>query len=149
MSNAEPKTINHHCLPILSHDNFADWEMAIISFLTGAPDHIRVIEQCPDSANALVDPARPTAPADEVILWDASECEALAVIMTTASKLHRDVILKHRAERKPVYELWVKICDAHQSRNASLRHQAWMEFFSTRKGADEPYSMYIARKTGL
>ncbi len=40
--------------------------------------------------------------------------------MSTASKLHRKVILKHRAERKPIYELWTKIWDSHQSHDYSV-----------------------------
>ena len=97
----------------------------------------------------MVDPARPTTPPDAVTLWDASEREAMSVIMTTASRLHRDIILKHRAERGAVFKLWTTICDAHQSRDASLRHQAWIEFFSSKKTSGETYSAYIARKEGL
>ena len=123
MSDADTVTRGHHRLPMLTRDNFPDWEIAIISVLTGAADHVRVIEQRPDPNGTkkitLIDPIRPTTPVDDVVKWDASEREAMSVIMTTASKLHRDVILKHRAERQPVYKLWTFICDAHQSRDAS------------------------------
>ena len=154
MSDADATiTRGHHCLPILMHDNFPDWEIAIISVLTGAADHARVIEPRPDPTdtknNVLINPTRPKSPADDVAKWDASEREAMSVIMTTASKLHRDVILKHRADRAPVFKLWTFICDAHQSRDASHRHQAWIEFFSMRKAPDESYLAYVACKEGL
>ena len=120
MSDADTVTRGHHRLPMLTHDNPPDREIAIISVLTGAADHVRVIEQRPDTKDTkeitLIDPIRPST---DVVKWDASECEAMSVIMTTASKLHRDVILKHCAERQPVYKLWTFICDAHQSRDAS------------------------------
>ena len=141
--------MGHHRLPVLTYDNFADWEIGIISFLTGAADHVRVIEQRPNAKDELVDPVRPTSPPEEVAKWDSSEREAMSVIMTTASRIHRDVILKHRAERGAVFKLWTKICDAHQSRDASLRYQAWIEFLSWKKTSDETYSAYIASKEGL
>jgi len=148
MSEPDAITMGHHRIPILTHDNFSDWEIAIISYLTITSDHIRVIEQRTNSAGVLADPARPSD-AKEANKWDASECEALGIIMATASKLHREVILKHRADKGAVYRLWVKICNSHQSRDASLRHQAWMEFFTTRKAPDESYSAYVTRKEGL
>ena len=142
MPDVETVSRGHHRLPILTHDNFAHWEMAIISFLTGAPDHVRVIEQRPKAKGELVDPVRP----EEVVKWGSPEREAMSVIITTASKLHRDVILKHRAERGTVFKA---MDEAHQPRDASLRHQAWIEFFSSKKTSDESYSAYIARKEGL
>lgn len=93
----------------------------VISFLTIASGHVRVIEQRPDDKGTLVDPTRPTSAADAA-MWDASEREVLGIIMSAASKLHREVILKHRTDKEPIYKLWVKICSLHQSRDASLRH---------------------------
>ncbi len=123
--------------------------MAIISVLTGMADHVHVIEQRPDAKDVLIDPACPMAPPDEIAKWDASECEAMSVIMMMASKLHRDVILKHCTARKPVFKLFTFICDAHQSCDASHRHQAWIEFFSLRKAPNETYSAYMTHKEGL
>ena len=37
----------------------------------------------------------------------------------------------------------------HQSRDASLHHQAWLEFFSTHKSHDESYSALASRMEGL
>ena len=37
----------------------------------------------------------------------------------------------------------------HQSCDASLHHQAWHKFFSTRKGPDESYSEFATRMEGL
>jgi hypothetical protein len=148
MSDSNNVTMGLHRLPILTHDNSADWEIAVISFLTNASDHSRVIEQRPDGKGTLVDPVRPTHPT-EATKWDASECEAFGITMSTALKLHREIILKHRADREPVHKLWVKLCNSHQSRDASLRHHAWLEFFTTRKASDESYSAYVARKVGL
>jgi len=96
----------------------------------------------------MANPTRPTG-VTEAGKWDASEREALGIIMSTASKLHREIILKHCANGEPIYKLWTKIYNLHQSRDASLRHQAWMEFFTARKMPDESYSAYMARKEGL
>ncbi len=77
MSDLETVSVGHHRLPVLSHDNFADWEIVITSFLTGASDHVRVIEQRPDAKNnenSLVDPVRPTTPTDDVAKWGESSC---------------------------------------------------------------------------
>jgi hypothetical protein len=61
-----------------------------LSFLTGASDHVRVIEARTGSAGALADPLRPTGIA-EGSKWDASEREVRRAIMSTASKLHREL----------------------------------------------------------
>jgi len=148
MSDSDSVGMGHHRIPVLTHDNFADWEVAVMSALTNSSDHMRVIEQRADGRGRMTNPTRPTD-LTEASWWDASECEALGIIMSTASKLHREIILKHRADREPVYKLWTKICSLHQSRDASLRHQAWMEFFTARKTSDESYSAYMARKEGL
>ena len=148
MSEPDTITMGHHCILILTHDNFSDWEIAIISYLTNTSDHVRVIKQRTNSMGVLADPAQPSD-AKEANKWDTSEREALSIIMATVSKLHREVILKHCADKGAVYRLWVKICNSHQSRDASLHHQAWMEFFTTRKAPDESYSAYVMRKEGL
>src|SRR6266853_4128080 len=74
---------------------------------------------------------------------------ALGVIMSTASKLHTEILLRHCDSGRPVFELWEKIGSMHQSRDASLRHQAWLQFFSARKSTDESYSELASRMEGL
>ena len=140
--------MSHHHLPALTQDNFGDWEMAIISYLMNTADHICVIKQHPDDKDMLTDLKRPTVAADTKE-WDTSKHEALGVIMSTASKLHCELILKHCADRKPVYKLWTKICSLHQSCNSSLHHQAYLEFFMMHKMPDESYSAYVAHKEDL
>ena len=77
--------------------------------------------------------------------WGASEGEALGTIMSTASKLYRESI-KHRVGKGPVYKL---LYSSRQSSDASLRHQAWLEFFTTREAPDEFYSACVTRKEAL
>ena len=139
---------HHHGIPVLSYDNFDYWEIQVISFLTGASDHVRVIEPCHDATGRLVDPVCPTD-AGEKVKWGLSEREALGIIMSTASGLHHRLILKHRASGEPVYKLWTKICCIHQSHATSFRHQIWLEFFSSRKSPDESYAEFVWRKEGL
>ena len=95
-------------IPLLTRSNFPRWEIQVISFLTGAADHVCVIEPCLNTAGAYIDPARPTDAAKQA-RWDASECEALGVIMCTVSNLHLEVIHHHRKSRQPIYMLWTKI----------------------------------------
>ena len=59
------------------------------------------------------------------------------------------IILLHCEANRPVYQLWTKIGRMHQSRDGSLRHQAWLEFFLARKGPDKLYSELTARMEGL
>lgn len=139
---------HHHGIPVLSDDNFDYWEIQVISFLTGASDHVRVIEPRRDATGRLVDPVCP-AGTGEKANWDSSEREALGVIMSTASRLHHELILKHRASGEPVYKLWTKICSIHQSHATSFRHQIWLEFFSSRKSPDESYAEFFWRKEEL
>ena len=87
MSESNNVTTSHHHLPTLTHDNFRDWEVAIISFLTNMADHVCVIEQCLGDKNVLANPKQPTN-TDDAMKWDASEREALGIIMSTASRLH-------------------------------------------------------------
>ena len=52
MSNANTTiTRGHHHLLILTHNNFPDWEIIIISILMGAADHVHVIELCLDPSD--------------------------------------------------------------------------------------------------
>ena len=146
-ATVEPESVvsgHYRGLPVLSRDNFPDWEIQVIAFLTGAADHVRVIERRHGANNTLVDPAAPTD-ANELTRWNASEREAMGVIMSTACKAHRELILRHRDAGKPVFQLWTKICSLYQSRDAAHRHEAWLEFLACRKAPDELYSAYGAR----
>ena len=69
--------------------------------------------------------------------------------MSTASKIHDEIILTHCEANRPVFELWMRICGMHQSRDGSLHNQAWLELFSTRNCTDESYSEFGARAAGL
>ena len=68
--------------------------------------------------------------------------------MSTASKLHDEIIIRDCEAARPVFELWEKISSMNQSRDASLRHQMWLEIFSTRKNAGESYSGLWSRMEG-
>ena len=84
MSESDTVTTGHSRIPILTHDNYGDWEVAIISYLTNTADHVRVIERRADNKGTLIDLAHPTD-ADEAKKWDASEREALGVNMSQAT----------------------------------------------------------------
>ena len=89
MSDTETATAGcgaHASLPILTEDNFSDWDMQIMAYLTGTQDHACVImPTLPASTAAYQDPAPPaaapaTATADEakaaavdIALWQKSE----------------------------------------------------------------------------
>ena len=73
-------------LPILTEDNFADWELQVIAYLTGSADHAGVITPTRQSDGTFLDPVRP-APADaaaspdekkqgmnEITAWVKSKC---------------------------------------------------------------------------
>ena len=141
-------------LPILTEDNFADWDMQIIAYLTGSQDHARVITPTKQSDGTYLDPTRPTdadpkASADDIkkaedniASWDKSERIVLGCMMATAGKLHRETVLKARAAGTTMYALYARICAFHQQRDASQRHEAWMQFLSMRKSAAESYMSY-------
>src|SRR5258706_5954389 len=140
MSESNSVDSSFYCsLPILSCDNFNDWKIQVIAYLTGIADHVRVISRCPNAAGVVCDLVCPTNAA-EAAKWDASECMALGVIMSTASKLHGKIMLQYSEAAGPVFGLWDKISSMHQSRDVSLHHQVWLQFFSTCKNADESYS---------
>ena len=65
--------------------------------------------------------------------------------MCTASDLHLAVILRHRKSGGTVYALWTKIGGLHRSADASLHHEAWLEFLSIRKSLVESYTEYSSR----
>jgi len=132
-------------VPDLTKVNFPKWEIQVISYLTGTADHVHVIEHRQGSNNTLVDPARPTDDTAAQAKWDASEWEALGVIMSTASDLHLEIILQHWMTGDPVYSLWKKICGLHHSVDASLRHEAWLEFLALRRSPAESYTDFCNR----
>jgi hypothetical protein len=133
---------NHRNVPILTRANFPKWEVQVLSCLTGTADHVRVIERRRDSTDAYVDPVRPVLREK----WDASEREAHGVIMCTASDLHLEIIMQHRDKAgKSVYDLWKKIRSLHRSTDASLRHEAWLEFLAIRRSPAETYTELSSR----
>ena len=83
-------------LPILTDENFADWDLQVIAHLTGVQNHVRVITQTRQSDGTLVNPTKPspaaaTATADEkktadeaIASWEKSERVALGCLMATA-----------------------------------------------------------------
>jgi len=138
----------YHGLPVLSHNNFNEWKIQVTAYLTGISDHVRIISHCPNVAGILSDLVCPTVTA-EATKWDASECMALSVIMSMASKLHTEIILHHCDSGKPVFKLWEKVGNMHQSCNALLCHQAWLQFFSVHKTTNESYLELASRMEGL
>ena len=84
MSTAlEPESVisgHYRGLPVLSRDNFPDWEIQVVAFLTGTAKHVRVIERRCNTGGTLVDPAPPSDSAD-LEKWHASQRETLGVIM--------------------------------------------------------------------
>ena len=47
-------------LPILTDDNFADWDMQAIAYLTGSQDHVRGITPTRQADGTYIDPKKPT-----------------------------------------------------------------------------------------
>ena len=157
MSDTEPIVARgaYAGLPFLTEDNFADWDMQIIAYLTGTHDHSRVITPVRQKDSTFKDPTPPDeadstataeerkAAAEEIANWHKSERVVTGCLMATAGKLHREAVLKHRQTSAPVYQLWTKICEYHQQRDASQRHEAWMEFLAIRMAPSKaPTSVY-------
>ena len=148
----------HTGLPFLTEDNFSDWDMQIMAYLTGTQDHARVImPTLPAGTTTYQDPAPPaTAPATattketkaaaaNIALWQKSECVVLGCLMATTGKLHREAILKHHQDGSPVYKRYSVICTYHQQRDASHCHKAWMQFLALRKSPSESYTSIYRR----
>jgi len=70
------------------------------------------------------------------------------VIMSTASKLHKELVLRHPKSREPVCKLWTKVYSLHESKDASLHYGAWMMLFSAHESPDESYAEYYSRMEG-
>jgi hypothetical protein len=62
--------------------------------------------------------------------------------MATAGELHAEVILRNKG--KP-YDIWKAIEAQHLQRDASLRHEAWMQLLALRKKVDETYVDFYRR----
>lgn len=146
----------HAGLPLLTEDNFDNWDMQIFAYLTGSHDHARVISPTIQNGKPLrpqrPSPADPSASTDEkakaneaIASWDKSERIVLGCFMATAGRLHRETILKHRQTGGSMYDLYVRIRDHHQQRNVSQRCEAWFQFFGTRRVATEQYMSYLRR----
>jgi hypothetical protein len=157
VSDTDSTTVAHGAyagLPILSEDNFADWDMQVVAYLTGSHDHVRVITPSRQSGGKALAPIRPapasaTADADAkkeadaaIAEWEKSERVVLGCLMATAGKLHREAVLKHRQSSSALWDLYSKICNYHQQRDASQRHEAWMQFLAVHKSATDSYMTY-------
>ena len=159
MSSDNPSTVSggaHAGLPLLTEDNFDDWDMQIFAHLTGSHDHARVIWPTIQNGKPLrpqkPSPADPSASTDEktkadeaIASWDKSERIVLGCFMATAGRLHRETILKHRQTGSSMYDLYVRIRDHHQKCDAFQRCKAWFQFFGIRRVATEQYMSYFRR----
>jgi len=160
MSDTESTTVahgSHAGIPILTEENFADWDMQVMAYLTGTQDHARIITPAKQTDGTYQDPTAPavalaTATAEEVkaikadiAQWEKSERVVLGCLMASAGKLHREAVLKHRQAGHPVYKLYSRICAYHQQRDASQRHEAWMQFLALRKSPSESYTAIYRR----
>jgi len=144
-------------LPVLTEENFADWDLQIVAHLTGMHDHICVITQTRQSDGMIVNLTKPgpadvaattnekRAAKDVIASWERSEQVAFRCIMATAGPLHRELVLKHRKDCSPVYDLYADVCGHHQQNDASQRHEAWFCFLGIHKSADELYMSYYRR----
>jgi len=144
-------------LPVLTEENFADWDLQIVAHLTGAHNHVCVITQTRQLDSMIVNlmkpgPADAAATADEkrvakdaIASWERSERVAFGCIMATAGPLHRELVLKHQKDCSLVYDLYADICGHHQQNDASQRHKAWFCFLGIHKSTDESYMSYYHR----
>ena len=139
MSDTESTTVahgSHASLPILTEDNFADWDLQVIAYLTSASDHSRIITPiklkdgttkdptAPDEAPSTATTKEKKVAAKDIANWHKSECIVTGCLMATAGKLHWEAVLKHRQTGAPVFQLWTKICEYHQQCDASQQHEA-------------------------
>jgi hypothetical protein len=98
--------------------------------------HAWGLKRTKTATGALADPVPPADPA-ELERWNRSERIAMGLVMGTANDQHLELIHKH--EEGSVWALWKAIEAHHVQRDASLRHEAWMQLFSIRKSTDEKY----------
>jgi len=129
-------------LPMLTKDNYQDWQAAIKAYLTGYR-HVRVITRtCDATTSALVDPVCPMD-ATELEAWETSEGIAMGVIASTMYKLHGDLVTEH--EGGSPLTLWKVIESQHLNKDISLCHQAWTLLFTHCQGPDDDYIDYWRR----
>jgi len=50
---------------------------------------------------------------------------------------------QYRKSCNPVYALWTITCGLRHSADASLRHEAWLEFLALRKSSAESYNRVL------
>ena len=130
-------------VPKLTKLNYYDWAMQVEAYLTGAADHWRVIEGEEKPDGSYDRPAPPTdRTSKEGLDWKKSSRVACGVLMATAGELHAETVLEHKG--RP-YEMWKAVEAQHLLRDASLRHEAWMQFLAMRKKVDETYVDYYRR----
>ena len=110
MSDSESTTVTHSThasLPFLTEDNFTDWDLQIIMYLTGTHDHSCIITPVrlkdstfkdptpPDEADSTATAKERKAAAKEIANWHKSERIVAGCLMATAGKLHQEAVLKH------------------------------------------------------
>jgi hypothetical protein len=147
-------------LPILSEDNFTDWDMQVVAYLTGSHNHVQVImpsRQSGGKALAPIQPAPASVTADTnmkkeadtaIAEWEKSERVVLGCLMATVGKLHCEAVLKHQQSGSALWDLYSKICNYHKQRDASPRYEAWMQFLTVHKSATDSYMTYYQRIKG-
>ena len=130
-------------VPVLTRGNFPKWEIQIMSFLTGTADHVPVIERRPDPSGTR----RSCSPHRGRRANRVGRVRAGGPWCNHVHRIRRppQVVLRHRKSASSVYALWTKISGLHRPADASLRHEAWLEFLSIRKSSDESYTEYSNR----
>jgi Zinc knuckle len=146
MSNGDTSHMSHSRagyahVPILTKYNFLEWQVGIRAYLRPGK-HLRVIKASVDANGAATAPVAPADPALQE-KWESSEEIAMGVIVATASKMHLELISK--LEDGPAWDLWCAIEHCHMSSNVSLRREAWVQLYGTRKQPDEGYADYYRR----
>jgi len=96
----------------------------------------------PAPADAATSPDEKKQAANKINTWVKSEHIVLGCLMATAGNLHRETILRHQSDGAPMWTLYTKICNYHQQRNASQRHEAWMRFLAMCKSSTKNYMTF-------
>jgi uncharacterized protein YidB (DUF937 family) len=133
-------------LPILAEDNFTDWDMQIVAYLTGSHDHVRVITPSGQSGGKVLAPL-------PVRLPTPTRRRKLTRPLQSGrspSVLSLGVLWPPRGNStaRPslsIGDLYSKICNYHQQRDASQRHEGWMQFLAVHKSATDSYLTYYRR----
>jgi len=125
-------------IPKLTKLNYYDWAMQVKAYLMGPADHWHVIEGDEKADGSYDQPEPPTdKTSKEWIDWRKSKCMACGVIMATARQLHGELILQNKGK---LYNMWKAIEAQHLQHDASLHHEAWMQFLALHKKVEERYA---------